>query len=488
MQVLEEVIESMTKEQVRHYKLFQKRSHSKNYRLDTGLFDFIRKNGLSADEQVIFRKLYPKGSKNSFYRLRHRLLQEVNKSLLLQYVDEEEGLKALFHLAMARFHFKRNHFHLVGYFLKKAEAEALQVQDHELLDIIYGEYIRLSHELPAIDPEPFIEKRKENGARLLQVRVIDDILAVVTYKMKRSQNFATEQNPVMPMLQEIVDRYADRAELAEHPSLRSRLYHAVTQILLQQRNYPALEEFLLNTYEVFQSEKLFNRANHEMKLQMLVYIVNALFKNNKLSASLQYTELLGKALEEHHRLYYDRFLFFYYNSLVINYSRSDRTKAVSILLEMKANEKICANPLHEMFVYLNLAVSYFDLKDYRSSVRHLHNLYLLDGYKSADASLRFKIAIAELMIRFEMGDYDFLENKIRQIRKEYSSSLSAKGNLREAIMVKAILAMMETGGLQRNKSLMTQIRHYILEEKNEDIRDAQILDYKAWLKEKIPRG
>ena len=41
---------------------------------------------------------------------------------------------------------------------------------------------------------------------------------------------------------------------------------------------------------------------------------------------------LKNAMEEYHHMLYDKYTFFYYNSLVINYSKLDRDKAISILM------------------------------------------------------------------------------------------------------------------------------------------------------------
>lgn len=162
--------------------------------------------------------------------------------------------------------------------------------------------------------------------------------------MKLTQNFASDENPILPLLQQTVENYSQDKELIRSAKLRFRIYHAVTQILLQKRDYKALEEYLLSVFKEFNEEKLFVRTNHDTKLQMLVYLVNSLFKNNKLKESLHYTEQLRLAMEEYQRLYYDKYLFFYYNSLVINYSRLDRNRAIEILEEMKGNEK--SVPIH----------------------------------------------------------------------------------------------------------------------------------------------
>ena len=162
---------------------------------------------------------------------------------------------------------------------------------------------------------------------------------------------------------------------------------------------------------------------------MLVFIVNTLFKNGKSKESLHYAAILHTAMEEHQKFLYGKYLFFHYNALVINYSKLDKDKAIAILQEMKANERIRSTPFYEMFVYLNLAVLYFDKAEFGQSIRQLSRLYLLDAYRDADRSLQFKIAIAELMIRYELQDEELLERKLREA-KRISATSSPNASIR----------------------------------------------------------
>ena len=151
MNILNQIIAHMNKEQVRGYKLFVNRTNEKDDRKDVLYFDYIRKSGDSYDENKIHQRLYGETDKNTFYRLKNRVLLDVSKSLMVQHFDDDELIHALHLLALEKFHFNRNQIHIAHYFLKKAEAEAKKIENYELLDIIYGEYIRLSREMITIN-------------------------------------------------------------------------------------------------------------------------------------------------------------------------------------------------------------------------------------------------------------------------------------------------------------------------------------------------
>lgn len=480
MNILQQLIAGMNKEQIRFFKLLACRTMTHDHRKDILLFDYIRKTGEGYSEEKIFNKLYASKDKNAFYRLKHRLLNDLNKSISIQHFEDDDFIYTCHMLALYKYFADNNKLKEAEYYLKKAEGGAKSLESFELLDIIYGEYIRLSQETLHINPEGYIEKRKKNQQQIHELRAIDDLLAVVTYRLKTTQNFSPEKNPLLDLLKQTTDDFVLDRDLKKSPTLRFRIYRAVSQVLLQRHDYKPLELYLLNIYKEFEREKLFNKNNHDTKLQMLTYLVNTLFKNNKLKQSLQYAELLRKAMEEFHHILYDKYFFFYYNSLVINYSILDKDKAIEILEDLKDNEKIKSNSFYHLFVYLNLATQWFDKKNYKEAIKHISRLYLLDGYKTADRSLKFKIAVSELIIRFELQSLDVLEYKMAQVKKDYKDLLSREEHLNEKDLLMILRELINSPQPSKNKNLRPRIAQFI--ERNKKVtEETEIISYAEWM-------
>ena len=77
-------------------------------------------------------------------------------------------------------------------------------------------------------------------------------------------------------------------------------------------------------------------------------------------------------MDEHYALYHtrcfwdDKYLFYYYNALVNNYSEVDEDKAISILQEAIVNNKINLVIPHSRIIFnLNLSLQYFDKKEFK---------------------------------------------------------------------------------------------------------------------------
>jgi hypothetical protein len=453
----------------------------KDDRKDIQLFDFIRKSGADYDEEKAFEKIYGGKDKNAFYRLKNRLIGDLNKSLTIHHFEEDDFIYGCHMLALYHFFSVRNLWHEAHYYLKKAESCAKSIENFELLDLIYGEYIRLSHETLHINPELYINKRTQNQAQLMQIRAIDDLLAAVSYQLKVGQNFGSGKSPLLDLLKSSIDNFVKDKDLRKSPTLRFRLYKAVSQLLLQRHEYEALEEYLLTVYPEFEKEGLFDKSNHDIKLQMLTYIVNTLFKNNKLKQSLQYAEKLKQAMEEYHHLLYDKYIFFYYNAQVINYSQLNPKKAQEILEDLKDNDKIRSNSFYHLFVYLNLAVVLFTLKQYKESAKQLTRLYLLDGYKNAEPTLKLKIAVAEMIIRYQLGDFEVLKTKLQQVNKEFRELLASDDMLNEKEIIGIIPELIATAHLPRNKPLLARINHFLEQENEKSDGDTEVINYRNWL-------
>ena len=85
---------------------------------------------------------------------------------------------------------------------------------------------------------------------------------------------------------------------------------------------------------------MFNRSNHNDKLTILTYLTNCLYKNNKHKKSLEYAEQLLISMNEYDGFLHDKYLFYYYNSYVANYSKIDSEKALEYINKAAENNVI----------------------------------------------------------------------------------------------------------------------------------------------------
>lgn len=485
MNPLQEAIQLLTKEEVRAFKLFIQKVDTQAARKDIELFDTIRKRKEGYSEEEAYHSIYPEMPKNTFHRLKSRLLQDINRSLIDLHLENNDILKLWHFLSVVEYYFSKRHYELAHWFLRKAEKLAEKLGHHEALDIIYSEYIRLSHQVVYINPEGFIQRRKANQAELRRLRELDDILAAASYRLKVSQTYTSSGDELIKMLEQTVGEFAMEETTAKNPALRIKMFQAVSRILLDRRDYEAMANFVKETYQGFERDGIFGRSNHEIKLQMLTYMANALHKCKRYSESLKYVELLGREMLEFDSMLQDKYLLFYYNILMGNYFDTDIDKAIALLEEMRSNEKVLETPFYIFFIDMNLALAWNQKKNYQKAIRHVVQTYMLDTYKSAARGVKLRFAIVEATLRYVLMEYDVLLQRIRQITNEFKEELAQPTYSREAKLIEIISEMNESNNPKVNPKLMEKVQAFLNLPVAQEERDSEMIDYNVFLIEQL---
>lgn len=485
MDILNNLVNVMTKEEVRNFKLWINSTNSSGDRKDVTLFDYIRKSGNAYNESYIFKKLYSSSDKNSFYRLKNRLQEDLGYNLSLLHFNKHESNNLFLLLSLYTIFINRNQPTLASYYLRKAEKKAIQSENFEMLDIIYASFVKLSSDLPEINPESYIERRKANADKLNKIRETDQTLAAVTYRLKLSQNYGKRDTGLLKLLDTTIKEFAKNEEIRNSRSFQLRVFRAVCQIFIQNHNFIELEKYALTTYNRFLEEKWFDKSNHESKLQMLVYIINSTFKNQKFLESLDYAETLGQEMTSYNNQYYDKYLFFYYNSLVINYAQIDIVRGLKALDEMEREIKGKQNAYYEFFILLNKASLLFFQHRYNEAIRNLVRLYGNDHYKKADIEFKMKIAVAECIMQYESGDKPDTKKRVEQVRKQFKDLLQADEAKRERFVLDLIYHTEDNAGLQSSKKYQSAMLKFVNQKVKESVEDGEVLKYRIWLLQKV---
>ncbi|MFN0204101.1 MAG: hypothetical protein ACKVTZ_21460 [Bacteroidia bacterium] len=438
MDILEQLIFSLKKEEARHFKLFAARTNDDKNRKDFLLFDAIRKNGGNFDETNFVLEHYPNAEKNAYYRLKNRLLEELSKSVWLFHFEKHDFTHELYFLSSAKLHASAKQSNLCLYYLKKAEKMALKSENFEVLDLIYSLYIQLASELPTLNPEPYLQLRVENRRRKDILDELDDLLANMMYQIRTSLNLL--QNEVfLRQLSDKLKNFEANVIIAESIRLQFKLYDVNIRFLLQHRDYEQMEGYLKTVYARFTEADYFGEIYKEMELQMLTYLCNTLYFNRKYHESLAFAEVLHQKMLKVEGALYEKYEIFYLNTLVNNYHVIDKDKALLLLTEIKQNLSKKKPPFNIIFIYLYLAGLYLDKKQYRKTLRNLQELYSLEEYKSTDVSFKLCLELLHLITYFEMQEYDLCEKYVIRVQKEYHDLFLKPDFQRDKLFLELIL-------------------------------------------------
>ena len=478
MNILLKTIESLSKEEVRYYKIFSNRTHNEPNRKDIALFEEIRNNSENYNETNIANKMYG-DKKNNFYQLKNNLLHAINKSIVSQHTDKEQDTSLYNIVLLSRIYKRKGNVKLSYHYLKKAEKKAEKIEAFEILSMIYSEILKLSYELISIDIQEYIRRKINNKKKLDLAQEIDITLYSVMHSIKTTQNFSNNKDENAKALNNIIKSITSQKKISKSPKFRIKLFQAVSRSLLQNNDFAALEQYLKITYKNFTRDKLFNRTNHEQKLMMLTYLTNSLYKNNKLSESLLIAEELKKSMSEFDSFLENKFLFYYYNALVINYSKLDQEKALKVLTQAKKNTIIQSLPTFGAFIYLNMGLIYYDQKKYKTSVKHFSRLILQKDFINLSLQFQLKIIISEIIIRYELNQTEIVEKKIKEVRKEYKKNL--KKNKRDEKILQILQELIYCNNIRSNKKIKEKIKEIQSMSLDSSVHHLDIIDYNEWL-------
>lgn len=485
MDILNQIIEKLTKDELRFFK-FHLGALPGADRKDLVLVDYVRKAGNKFDEEKIIRKLkYDTEDKNTYYRLKNRVIQDIGDALTLLHTHKNELYELQHYLTLYHIYYSKTLFKPCLFYLKKAERLARFIENYELLDMVYANFIRLSADLIEVNPDEYILLREENAKLVSQLQELDNLLATVSYRLKLSQNFGATDKKHLSQLQQQVKNISKQTTSHFGRTLQIKIYRALSQIFLQQHNYAALEKVVKENYQQFNTQKWFNKQNHDLKLQMLTYCANSLYKNGKFKESLSYTELLGKEINEHTKLHYDRYLFFFYNLQILNNSVLNPSRALKVLDEFQNEIHSKKNYYYDTFIYLNRAGLLYDIGRYKDSLKSLVKLYVSDSYRKADKTFRFKVEISELIITYELQDFETLLYRLAQVKKDYKVFAYNKTYLRDFSLLELLEVMARSKNAKRDEGVQKRIKTLLKYKADEATEDSEIIKYSGWLSKNL---
>ena len=160
---------------------------------------------------------------------------------------------------------------------------------------------------------------------------MDLLLAKIMYDIKTKQNFGKSDGSLVKLIKTKYAKISKEKNLVTSTRFRIRLFKMYSRLLLQERDYNRLEIFLTESYSDLKKDKIFNRSNHNEKLSILTYLTNCFYKTKKYKKSLKYAEKLLVSMKEYDSFLYDKYLFYYYNIIVLNYAKTDKDKALLFL-------------------------------------------------------------------------------------------------------------------------------------------------------------
>jgi len=476
------IINALNKEEIRSFKLYSSRISSADGENKTvQLFDMIRYESADEFDNSVVKQLFPKGNINAYYRLKNRLLNDIEQSLLLIHRSKDDRFNIYKLIELANVFRYKSNYQMAFNYLQKAEKKAKQAEHLDLLNIIYDEINALAKDYYKIDPETYITKKKENTAQHTKKLQSEYLVATVSYKLVNS-NYDFKTADLQNELEEIRNKLALDPAITQSLDVQFSVHKIVRTSLLQQKDWISLEKYLKDTYDDFEKNNFFTKKYFEKKFTILNWIVNVSSVNLKFEQSQNYAEILHKNLGKFNKKFYHKYLWMYHQSRVINGSfLGENGKVIDLLEEIAANPKLKGTNFYDVFIYVNLAVGYFNAKNYKAGLKSLVPVLQGESFNSLSKSLQLSINLVNLILHYANGDTLYLVNKITEIRRLFRKELKQENFAREKALVTIIRSMSISADGHKKKKIKENIQRFISASPKFEPGSNEAINYRLWL-------
>ncbi len=480
-----DIVGKLSKEEKRYFKLHLNRTQkSEGDKKVMHLFDLVNEKTLITDA-AIKQKLYPEQSKNNFYQLKNRLLDDLEKSLFSQHINRSGKTKSLYQIGVAKIYMNRLLYKEAMAILKKVERRALKKGFYDLLLLTYQEIIAIAMVYESLDLKEYLDKQLHALKKYQELLQIEQILKHVAYRLYQS-NYSFNDQELESTLEEVQQKLSVHEDLIQSPKMQFEIHNCIKKLLLQKQNFKELEVFLIKSLEDFEIKQLYNKNTHDHKIINLVWLINSLFKNLKFEEAATYIQKLETALNNYNKMFYPKYQWTYYQCVFTQYFYSNQSGKAIKLLEMLTQEKRPKGlPFYDLFIRLNLAIIYFCIKDLDKAMQQLSLLLTKDIFNKLSKDLQLRLVIVEIIFHFENGDMNFLDYKITETRKLFRKLLKQETYKQVNDFLKLIKKMLSKARPFKDENTVKAIQQYIEASPKFEAGSNEAINYQLWLQTKL---
>ena len=487
---LTELINSLNKEELRNFKIYISRisSQDDDDNKNLMLFDCIKNEKLDEFGEELVERIYPGGNKNAFYRLKNRLINDIEQSLLLLNRNKDPRFKVYNTIQIANIFRYKSDYEQAFKYLLKAEKAAEKFGYKDLLDVIYNEILQLAADYYKIDPEAFINKKTKNFEDLKSTQEVDFLISTINYQLRRSNYSEKEEDGLNKELEAIIERMQIDPNTSDNPNVLFKIHQCVRTILLQKKDFIKLERYLIKSLGEFEDIGFFDNARYEELFRILHWIINAANINTHFDLAEEYIERFYKALTGNSKKYYDKYLWIYHSTkMTLSSFTSKSEEAIEMMEEVNANPEFTGTNFYDIYLPLNLSCAYYKIGKLKKAMDTIVPLIVSKSFSKQSRSLQLRIAIVEVIYHFEEKEFNYVTYKIGELRRIFRKEFKQESYQREKQFLKIINDLSTKADPLNNDKIIKSINQFIQESPTSYPGSNEVIIYKHWLKAKIEK-
>jgi hypothetical protein len=485
MDKLQELINTLSEDDKREFRIFINRQKSKKNRKDLELFELISEQYATKD---IENKLYKTPNKVAYHTLRKRLLKHLTDFIVLKQIDHDttatSSIAGL--ISLATYLFKNQSDDFGWRILNKAELLASENEHYELLNNIYHLQIDESGSEFSPDINNIYEKWKINK-QLVDENEKANIAYNFIKKELTNVKMKGEDKDLEKIITDLLKKYGLSDLVYQRPHILYKVLDLTRRVMLSKKDFYSFEPYIINTYEKLESNYGFSKRNHFYKINILYMISHILYRNRKFEKSNRFLGQMLDSMNEHNRSYYHQF---YPKFIMLKAANltflGENEEAIETLSSISEKELKKMTTVQQFNIKINLTVYYSYQQLFKKANRILQTLNHSDIWFENKMGIEWvlKKNLIEIMLQFELGNIDIVLNRIRSFEQSYSELFNHPLYKRVNLFIKTIKTAIDTPDIMQSKVFIEDVKTTLVRQDSEH-EDLQAMAFYAWLKAKM---
>ncbi|UTW64124.1 tetratricopeptide repeat protein [bacterium SCSIO 12741] len=484
MDALSGIIQAFEEEDCRAFRTFIQRKKTRSNRKDLQLFELLLLHPDKDSGELIQTLGTP--NRNAYHTIRKRLFRHLGDFILTRQTltDTTAAAEVQSLFTLAQFFFTQRSEELGWRYLMRAENLAEKNELFSLLNTIYLFQLEKVESPHAPDLDQILERRKQNLIKQREEENITEAQAIIKAKLREFRLFGKDFD-----FEKLVNEVLENSNLGNLTSASARIQYRLFTIMrsavLARKDYYSFEPFLLSRYEILKEKRGFERKDHEYQLHILYIIIHTLYRNKRFEEALEYLEEMKECMQEyggvHHRLFFAR-----YSLLLaaVNNFLGRVDESISTLDAALENTQLSREMRMDMT--LNLAVYWFEKKEFSQANKMLLNIYHTNGWidKNMGKEWLLKKELIEMFVHYELEHYEIALNRIRSMERYFGEFFKLGLYKRVRVFIQIIKRIIVDPELPRNPVFFKELEASF-DWVGTEREDIQAMAFYAWLKSKI---
>lgn len=490
MDILKNIILTFDKDDVKEFKSFINRKKQKQNRKDLDLF-LILLDEQDVKPKVITEQLYGEHNFEAYHTLRRKLFKHIRDYIITKRLQDDNTKQSTIagSISLSQYLFDKAQFEMAWEFIIKAENEAITAESFQILHSIYNIQIEHFGVYCPLSLNEIILKRKEN-----EQRVKNEEKALIANALIKEKLLISKQDGTTFDFDKEIENILKQLNIGDyilnHPKLLFNFISITRSNFIANKNYYAFEPIIKKYFEKIKSNIADDPKYQHIYVELLYFLSHALYRNKKFTEAIKYLQEMDELLQKFNKTLYQRFNARYSLLLAACESFTGNSKSAAQRLNHFLENSKKINHDDYLKAVINRCIYLTHIDEVEKANQHLI-LYLDHSDKWYDKIMGkewvLKKNIIELMLQYELENYDLCLNRIRSIERSYGSLFKLAKYERVKIYLKFVKDIINDPFIVKDKKWLNKIEgafEWIPLEQE----DLQAISFYSWFKSKLGKN